>query len=149
MLIAVSTLSGPCSKQKLADTKTVEEYLTGETWVVNELTFLQYNTLHTYKREGYSDAFLNDRISFRKGGIGVYTNTYNEEFNTTWQFTDEEKSKITLVIEDYSAGRPAKGKSQTVRLENVTVNNRSLRYAEIYTTNGSPTISSVYRIPLK
>lgn len=148
MALCIVTLS--CSKDEdepeTPAPKTVEEYLTAKTWMVDELTYLQNNTLTNYKRSSGSPAYQYDRLLFKTGGTGVYTNTYKEQFDITWQFTDVEKSKVTMVIKNYYAGGPA-ATNQTIKLENVNVKDNSLKYSEIYANGSTQTMTSVYRIP--
>lgn len=149
-LIALTIVSLSCSKdEEPAETptpvKTVEEYLTAKSWLVDELTYLQNNTVTNYKRSSGSPAFKNDRLLFKTDGTGVYTNTYSQNFDITWQFTDVEKSKISMVIKNYSGGGAA-ATNTTVKMENVNVKENSFKYTEIYATGSVNTMSSVYRI---
>ncbi|MGN6293013.1 MAG: hypothetical protein ACTHMV_09745 [Chitinophagaceae bacterium] len=151
VLIALSFASISCSKDEkepqtpTPTVKTPEEYLTAKTWLVDELTYLQSNTLTNYKRSSGSPAFRNDKLTFKTDGTGKYNNTYNEQFDITWQFSDAEKSKINMVIKGYSNGGPA-ATNQSIILENVNVKESSLKYTEIYLTGTLYTMSSVYRI---
>jgi hypothetical protein len=147
-LIFLSTMVSPCNRSSDATTQSKEDLLISHTWIVKELTYLQHGQLNYYKRNRHSDQFLNDRIAFKKNGTGIYTNTYNQEFEITWKYVDEQKTKVEMVIKDYSEGGPAKGKIQVVNLENINVTGNSLRYSEIYVSNRKATMSSVYRVPV-
>lgn len=148
LIIVCLLFSSACKSLETVNTADIysEDYFTGRFWLVEELTYIQNGRL-THYQKGLSTQFLNDRIFFKQNGAGTYINTYNEEFDIKWTFTDRTKRKVELMISNYSKGRPAKGKEQKVKLENITVSAGSLSYTEVYFTNGSPTMSSVYRIP--
>jgi hypothetical protein len=153
-LIALSLFTISCTKDKDPDPtpepvpeKTNEEYLIAKSWRMEEVAYQQGNsTVIRWKRSGGGAEYANDYIKFNTGGVGIYNNTYNQQFETTWVFTDAEKTKVTLVIKKYNNGGPA-STNQTVYLENVNAKDASLRYTEIYVNGTTNVMTSVYRTP--
>lgn len=148
ILTSISVFS--CTKDNTpVKTKSVEDYLVGKSWKIQEITFVQNNQLYYYLRGGSGNtaSFPNDVLVFNADGTGTYTTTAGDSFHTTWDFQDSEKSKINYTVYDYDAGAAKTGSNLVVRMENVNVSDSTLKYAEIYTNgNGNSIISSVERM---
>lgn len=90
-----------CDKEDDNDPlKTPEEYLTQHAWAMEELTQVENNALIYYKRGGSTNTanYDNDYLSFNTNGTGNYSPTTGQNRAITWQFTNAEKTKLTIVI---------------------------------------------------
>ena len=120
--------------------KTPEEILTSRSWRLDEIRFLQNNSLTYYKRGVTDDpySFDTESIKFNVDRTGTYI-AGGITYNLTWEFNDLEKSKIKFII-NYAT-------PLTVNWENIIYSDSSLKYSEYYNRTGTNTLSVATRIP--
>lgn len=122
--------------------KTPEQYLVAKTWKTDEARIQFASSLTQYYKRGAAGNTVNydsDSIKFNTNKTGLYFYLGNQ-YNTTWDFTDPEKTKLTLAI-NFGASEP-----ETLKLENITVNNKYFSYSQ-FPVVGTKYLASVRRVP--
>jgi hypothetical protein len=143
LVVITSPLSRSCKKELSKDTAvsgSVGELLSQNTWKAQEIR-IQFNDNRTlyYKRGSSGNTYDSDKLKFDLDGTGTY---YFEgaSYPTTWIFTDQEKTKMKIVIDQ--PPRPI-----NIYLENIQVTESLFRYAQ-YANSGSVSyLASCTRIP--
>jgi hypothetical protein len=135
-------LLSPCKKDCADDSnpKTQEELLTAKTWKTDEARIqLSNGTAQYYKRGGSGNTvnYDSDSLKFNTNNTGIYYST-GTQTPITWNFTNGEKSKMTIVI---SYASPL-----TINLENVTLADTYFSYSQ-FVTAGVSYLASVRRLP--
>jgi hypothetical protein len=107
-----------------------EQILTTGTWIINEIRFLESNTLYYYKRgaTGNTANFDTESIHFNSNKTGTYI-AGGITYNVAWDFVNNDKSRIQYTV-SYSP-------VLTVRWENISYTDSTIKYTEYYTRNGS------------
>ena len=121
-------------------TKTPEEYLTSKTWKTDEARIQFNNTTVQYYKRGAAGNTVNydsDSLKFNANNTGIYY-YLGTQYSTTWSFTDAGKTKLTLVVNFSSP--------ETLKLENITVNDSYFAYAQ-YPSTATNYLASVRRVP--
>jgi hypothetical protein len=116
-----------------------EQVLTSSVWIIDEIRFLQNNTLYYYKRgasSGNTANFDTETIKFNVDKTGTYI-AGGITYNVSWDFVGSDKSKINYTV-SYSP-------SVTVRWENVAYTDSTLKYSEYYSRNGIYTMGYATR----
>ena len=135
VLIGVGIFS--CKK----DSIDVEKLLTGRMWKVEEMKLQAKNsgTFYYYKA---GDASSNtnrssDFLKFNADNTGTYSYE-GKEYATTWNFTNDEKTKMTLVVH-YAT-------PETLYLENMDITFSYFTYAQ-YKLGNDGYLASIRRVP--
>ncbi len=105
------------------------EMLINSVWRMEESRIIDGNKMQFYKRGGEENTinFDNDLYKFNADNNGVYT--FNgQDYNFTWNYTDEAKTKMQIVIQYPSP--------LIVTLENIQLSNSQLRYTRLQSVNG-------------
>ena len=121
--------------------KTIEELLTAKTWKADEIRVqLSNNTTSYYKRGGTTNTgdYDSDSLRFNTDNTGIYY-YLGAQYTTTWNFTNTDKSKMTLII-NYSS-------PLTIDIENINVTATSFKYAQYSSANGISYLASGTRLP--
>ena len=120
--------------------KTQEELLTAKTWKTDEARIqLSNGTAQYYKRGAGGNTVNYDTDSMKLNANNTGTYYYlGMQYTMTWNFTNAEKSKMTLVI-NYPA-------PVTANLENVTLAETYFGYSQ-YVSSGVSYLASVRRLP--
>ena len=121
--------------------KTSEELLTAKTWKLGNMRVLRNNgTTDYYKRGGASNTFNgdSDSLKFSLNNTGVFIDYLGSTYTTTWNFTNSEKTTMTLVIN--------KPTPLTVFLEDIALADSYFSYGQ-YATDGIYYLASCRRIP--
>jgi len=134
-----------CSKESTdppPTTATIEEMLTAKTWKTDEIrSQLSNNTTQYYKRGGSSNTvnYDSDSLKFNSSNTGIhYFN--GVATTTTWNFTNAEKSKMTIII-NYTP-TPV-----TINWEYINVSPTSLKYTQYSSAGGISYLASGTRVP--
>jgi hypothetical protein len=141
---ALFIILASCSKDDdIVDTpdNTTIELLTGNTWKADEIrTQYSNNTSTYYKRGGTTNTadYDADSIKFNINNSGTYYNS-GSGINMTWNFTDPQQKKITIVI---NAFVPV-----TFYLENIHITADQFKYVQYSTHAGLSHMASVTRTP--
>ena len=110
-------------------------------WQIDEIRFLQQNTLYYYKRGGADNSYdFNDEyIQFNKDKSGV---RYDKgvSYPLKWDFIDQGKTKIKIIMQE--------SPQLIVIWENLIYNETSLKYSEYYTRRGTNSLAVVTRTPI-
>ena len=120
-----------CNNNPTTTTKTPEELLTSKTWKADEIRVQQSNgTSQYYKRGGTSNTtnYDSDSLKFSLNNTGVYY-YLGTQYSTVWNFTNTDKSKMTLVI-NYST-------PLNIYLENINLSDNYFTYSQYVITGGS------------
>ena len=121
-----------CSKDSetpSTQSKSLLELLTEKAWKADEVRVqLSNNSTAYYKRGGAGNTvnYDSDSLKFNTINTGVYY-YLGSEYTTTWNFTNSENSKMTLII-NYPT-------PLTIYLENINITQTYFKYAQ-YSTNG-------------
>jgi len=140
VVLCLCILFFSCKKSNTVS-KTVEQLLSEKTWKTDELRMqLSNNSTQYYKRGGSGNTtnYDSDSLKFNSNNTGVYYFS-GVQYNTTWNFTGGDKTKITLGIN--LTPSPI-----TVNLEYVIVTSTTLSYTQQFTGTLSY-LASVKRIP--
>ncbi len=135
---------GGCKKESTdptPTTATIEQLLTAKTWKAEEIrSQLSNNTTQYYKRGGSSNTanYDSDSLKFNTNNTGTYY--FNGTATaTTWNFTNAEKSKMTIVI-SYTPT------PLTINWEYINVAENTLKYTQ-YPSAGISYLASATRVP--
>ncbi|SFE12442.1 hypothetical protein [Spirosoma endophyticum] len=121
--------------------KTPEQILIGNSWKVEDLRYVQNNTFRYYKRgieyntanyDGEYTEFFSDNTGVNHGWD--LTNT-----PLTWSFTNTEKTTIKYTLK-YAT-------PLTVTWDNMIFSEKSIRYTESYTKEGTNFLVAGIRTP--
>lgn len=141
LIILIITACEKESTNPAPTVATVEQLLTAKTWKADEIrSQLGNNTTQYYKRGGSSNTanYDSDSLKFNVNNTGIYyfngTTT-----STTWNFTNAEKSKMTIVL-NYSPT------PLTIYWEYVNVEANKLQYTQ-YASAGISYLASGTRVP--
>jgi hypothetical protein len=115
-----------------------ETILTSSVWIIDEIRFLESNTLYTYKRGGTGNTanFDTESIKFNANKTGTYI-AGGITYSVAWDFVNNDKTKIQYTV-SYSP-------TLTVRWENIQYSDATIKYTEYYTRNGTTTMSYATR----
>ena len=120
--------------------KTSEELLTAHTWKTDEVRAQVSNGTTQYYLRGASGNTVNydsDSIKFTSNNTAAYY-YLGSQYSATWNFTNSDKSKMTVVINFPTAA--------TLYLENVTLGETTFTYSQ-YITSSPTYLASVRRTP--
>ena len=140
-LITISSCEKDSTKPETPKTKTPEELLTAYTWKADEIrTQLSNNTTTYYKRGGTTNTinYDTDSLKYNIDNTGIYY-YLGEQYTTTWNFTNPEKTKLTLVI-NYTT-------PMIVYQENIFIDESHFNYAQYSIKNGVSYLASGRRVP--
>ncbi|MFT3702322.1 MAG: hypothetical protein QM802_08135 [Agriterribacter sp.] len=141
-LLLALVLLFSCNKDEVKPPKKSPlEILTGTTWQIDEIRFLQLNQPYYYKRgasSGNNANYDNEYIQFNKDNTGVRSDN-GEKYPLTWSFTDESKTKIKIVTQESS--------ELVIYWENITYDEAALKYTEYYNRNGTNSLGVATRTP--
>ena len=141
IIISLFTLFS-CEKDKTTTStqvKTQEELLTAKVWNLDEMRIVRSNgTTDYYKRGGNTFNGNSDSLKFNLNNTGVFYDFLGATYTTTWNFSNSEKTKMTLVIN--------KPSSLTVMIENIALTETYFSYSE-YATVPIYYLASSRRIP--
>ncbi len=127
------------STTTVVTTKTIEQLLTQKTWKADEVRVqLSNNTTVYYKRGSSGTVYDSDSIKFSTNNTGIYYFS-GAQYTTTWNLTNSEKSKMTLVINYPSP--------ITIYLENIQLTETLFRYAQYCSSCSVSYLSSATRLP--
>jgi hypothetical protein len=116
-----------------------EQVLTSSVWIIDEIRFLENNTLYYYKRDatsGNTANFDTETIKFNANKTGTYV-AGGITYNVAWDFVNNDKSRISYTV-SYSP-------TLTVKWENVTYTDSTIKYTEYYNRNGTYTMGYATR----
>lgn len=150
LIILIFSSQTSCKKETVTETvtdtifqcipKSPETLLTAKTWKADEIrSQLSNGTSQYYKRGGGTNTvnFDSDSLKFNSNNTGIYYYSGNQ-YTTTWNFINSEKSKMTLVI-NYPT-------PLTINIENVTLADTYFIYSQ-YVTSGVSYLASGRRLP--
>ncbi len=158
LYIVLATLFIACNKDSndpdlQTPVLTIEQQLSDKVWLMDKISFTENDKLFHYKRNGSDNNvnyYITDRIIFNEDGTGTYKNFGANTFNISWAFKDIKKTVIEYTIHDFLGGSPSTGKNLKITMENITIKDDLLSYAEIYTKDDNNSIvASVHRIVTK
>lgn len=142
LLLAVAITLSSCIKNEVKlPKKSPLEILTGTTWQISEIRFLQQNQPYYYKRgasSGNNANFVNEYIQFNKDNTGVRSDN-GETYPLTWSFMDDGKTKIKIVTQEAT--------ELVLYWENITYDEEALKYSEYYDRNGINSLAVATRTP--
>ena len=158
-LVELQTGISSCTKDKtIYDTVTVTKVdtvvikdtaitlglLTANAWKMQEIRGVIGNTITFYQRGGTSNTenYDNEYIRFNLDKTGVLYDANSAAHQITWDFSNEEKTKLTFVVSN-----PAPLPSQTVVYENLRYKNKALLFDQYWTYNNVNSHVQVIRIP--
>ncbi|MBK7560879.1 MAG: hypothetical protein IPI68_05020 [Chitinophagaceae bacterium] len=130
-----------CNKEDtITPTKTLEQLLTGKTWKADEIRAqLSNNTASYYKRGTVGTTYDSDSLKFAVNNTGTYYFS-GSAYSITWNFSDAGKTKMTLVINQPPT-------PITIYIENMTISETFLKYAQYFTGPGVTYLASCTRVP--
>ena len=119
---------------------TQTQLLTAHTWKASEIRIqLANNTTEYYLRGGTANSvnYDTDSLKFNSNNSGTYF-YMGSQFTTTWNFTDAQQTKMTLVINSPTI--------QTFYLENIFLSDTYFCYSQ-YIINGLTYLATGRRTP--
>jgi hypothetical protein len=128
--------------------KKVQDLLVNKNWNMDEITYVEDNTLFYYLRGGQNNTahFDSNILLFKEDKNGIYIDG-NVTYDITWQFVGNDYTKLNYTIYNYYKGAPKQGTNSVINLENVNLSESFFKYAEIYSHDSQKSIiSSVKRI---
>jgi hypothetical protein len=142
LLIITTLVITSCKKETIKEVEVIKEViapvvpinkdsvLTTTSLKVDEMRFLQNNTVYYYKRgaSGNSANFDTESIKFNSNNSGTY-NAGGINYTFTWNWIDAAKTKLQYTV-SYS---PA----LTITWDQLQFTNNSVSYTESYNRNGS------------
>lgn len=139
MLLLFPGLLAIGSKSCNKDDKTPEKLLTQQTWKADEIRIqLSNNRTSFYKRGEVGNTYDSDSLKFNPNNTGIYYYE-GESFPITWKFTNAEKSKMYITIDQPPV-------PHTVYLENIQLTKTSFKYVQYF--NGALSyLASGTRVP--
>lgn len=145
MILLVCVFLSSCKKENTPDVqpKAVEELLTATTWRIEESRIQAGDdpVQRYYKRGGpnNTDDRSSDSLKFKLDHTGSYF-FEGKEYSVTWNFTNDEKSNMTLIVHYESA-------PETVYLENINVTEKYFKYAQYSLMTSKNYVASIMRSP--
>ena len=144
IIIGLVTLFS-CKKDSLTtpvtQVKTQEQLLTANTWKLDGMRIQRSDgTTDYYERAGTSNTFNgdSDSLKFSLDNTGVFYDFLGATYTTTWNFTNSEKTKMTLVVNEPTP--------LTVMIEDIALTDSYFSYGQ-YVTSGISYLATVRRVP--
>ncbi len=141
VLFTLISCKKDCPAPTSPEVKTKEELLTAKTWKLDNMRILRSNgTADFYQRGGASNTFNGnaDSIRLNLNNTGVFYDFLGATYTATWNFTNSEKTKMTLVI-----NQPA---PITLILENVALTESYFIYSQ-FVSGPNSYLASTGRTP--